>query len=127
MRAACSKMTPPDSGSATGACHPPWANPPSGSSSTAPGAWATPSSVTNSVTMRMPTVCSCPGDDVPYCGRPRCVEGSPGATSLGQRSHGFPGRSSAVVRRNRTTCTRRSGAVGGDAEGRRAACAARAP
>src|SRR5258708_5035119 len=54
MLLACSNMTLPDCGSATGACHPPCGKPPSRSSSGPPGACATPSSVTNSVTMSLP-------------------------------------------------------------------------
>ena len=57
MLLACSNMTPPDSWSASGACHPPCAKPPSRSSSGPPGAYATPSSVTNSVTMSLPMMC----------------------------------------------------------------------
>lgn len=56
MLLACSNTTLPDSSSLNGACHPPWGEPPSRSSSGPPGACATPSSVTNSVTMSWPMV-----------------------------------------------------------------------
>ena len=58
MLLACSNMTSPASSSSSGACHPPCVKPPSRSSSGAPGACATPSSVTNSVTMSLPMVSS---------------------------------------------------------------------
>ena len=58
MLLACSNMTLPDSSSSSGACHPPCVKPPSRSSSGPPGACATPSSVTNSVTMSLPMVSS---------------------------------------------------------------------
>src|SRR5206468_4069634 len=63
MLLACSNMTLPDSSSSSGACHPPCAKPLSRSSSGPPGACATPSSVTNSVTTSLPMVSSSPGGD----------------------------------------------------------------
>lgn len=51
MLLVCSNKNPPESWSASGACHPPCTKPPSLSSSGAPGACATPSSVMNSVTV----------------------------------------------------------------------------
>ena len=60
MLLACSNMTPPDPWSSSGACHPPCVKPLSRSSSGPPGACATPSSVTNSVTISLPMVCSLP-------------------------------------------------------------------
>src|SRR5215211_2073970 len=63
MLLACSNMASPDSWSTSGACHPPCAKPSSRSSSGPPGACATPSSVTNSVTMSLPMVSPPPGGD----------------------------------------------------------------
>src|SRR5256886_5254706 len=64
MLFACSKMLSA-SWSISGACHPPCAKPSSRSSSGPPGACATPSSVTNSVTMSLPMASSFPGNDAP--------------------------------------------------------------
>src|SRR5579871_403063 len=60
MVRARSKATSTEPGSTRGDCHPPRVKPPSGSSSRPLGPWATPSRVTNSVTISLPMRSSVP-------------------------------------------------------------------
>jgi hypothetical protein len=83
MLLACSNMTPPDSWSTSGACHPPYVKPLSRSSSGPPGACATPSSVTNSVTMSLPMVSSFAWCDASLCRRHRRADVIAGAAING--------------------------------------------